>query len=554
MRAADHAKPKVRAITGFITIDAKSYPAQIQETVTFLSQVRDAVKAAGYDVAGIRISTQPFPEYTRGLSRADALAVLRGIDDLAATLRFGPNIGPAMLKDTDDTAPVDLLTDILSQPGNRLNANIVVAGEDGIHWNAVRQAARIIKAVGERSPHGQGNFNFAAIAMLKPYGPFYPGAWHPGGGPRSFAIGLEAASVVMDVFEREHDPRTAGKALTEALTVHARAVEGAAMKAAAGSGWTYAGIDPTPAPGGQVSIGAAIESFTGAPFGSPGTETAAGIITRAVKDVPVKQTGYSGLMIPVLEETVLTRRWTEGTYGLDSILAYSAVCAGGVDTVPLAGRHERSRHRADRRRRRDAGVQVEQAARRATAAGAGKEGGRDDRVQRRAVQRDHPAAPGFAAEIATHIKAPIQKSCSGKRSARDIAGRPATVRCILAARMFAGNIAISSAISAQADARASPGTSRPAAPSSSRIPVRVTSRSGRGRLGGTIRTISMRPRGTKWAAPVTTNISASATRSDPVHDPVAYSNPTAPASRNATHPTSITISGTIDQLPRSRSG
>jgi uncharacterized protein (UPF0210 family) len=334
---ADQAKPKVRAITGFITIDAKSYASQIEETVKFLSQVRDAVKAAGYDIAGIRISTQPFPEYTKGLSHADALAVLRGINDLAAKLRFAPNIGPAMLKDADDTAPIDLLTEILSAPGNRLNANIVVADDDGIHWNAVRQAARIIKSVGERSPHGQGNFNFAAIAMLKPYGPFYPGAWHSGGGPRSFAIGLEAASVVMDVFAHQHDPRTAGKALTEALAVHARAVEGAAMKAAAGSGWTYAGIDPTPAPGGQVSIGAAIESFTGAPFGSPGTETAAGIITRAVKDVPVKQTGYSGLMLPVLEEAVLTRRWTEGTYGLDSILAYSAVCAGGLDTVPLAG-------------------------------------------------------------------------------------------------------------------------------------------------------------------------------------------------------------------------
>jgi len=143
--------------------------------------------------------------------------------------------------------------------------------------------------------------------------------------------------VVMDVFAREHDPRTAGKALTEALTVHARTVEGAAIKAAAGSGWTYAGIDPTPAPGGQVSIGAAIESFTGASFGSPGTETASGIITRAVQAVPVKQTGYSGLMIPVLEDAVLTRRWTDATYSLDSILAYSAVCAGGVDTVPLAG-------------------------------------------------------------------------------------------------------------------------------------------------------------------------------------------------------------------------
>jgi uncharacterized protein (UPF0210 family) len=330
-------KPRIRAITGFITIDAKSYASQMQETVTFLSQVRDAVKAAGYDVAGVRISTQPFPDYTRGLSRADAAAVLRGINDLAATLRFAPNVGPAMVKDTDDTASIDLITDVLSQPGNRLNANIIVAGDDGIHWNAVRQAARVIKAVSERSPHGQGNFNFGATAMLGPFGPFYPGAWHPGGGPRAFAIGLEAANVVMDVFAREHDPRTAAQTLTARLTVHLRAVEAAAMKAAAGSGWIYAGIDPTPAPGGQSSIGAAIESFIGAPFGSPGTETAAGIITRAVKDVPVKQTGYSGLMIPVLEETTLTRRWTEGTYNLDSILAYSAVCAGGVDTVPLPG-------------------------------------------------------------------------------------------------------------------------------------------------------------------------------------------------------------------------
>jgi uncharacterized protein (UPF0210 family) len=335
-RAIDPVKPRVRAITGFVTLDAKSYPAQIQETVTFLSKVREAVRAAGYDVTGIRISTQPFPEYTRGLKRSDARAMLQGINDLATTLRFSPNIGPAMLKDTDDPAPIELLTHVLSEAGNRLNANIIVASDDGIHWNAVRQAARIIKTVGERSPHGQGNFNFGAIAMLKPYGPFYPGAWHPGG-PRSFAIGLEAANVVMDVFGRERDPRTAAKALTDALAVHLRAVEGAAVRAAAGSGWAYAGIDPTPAPGGQASIGAAIESFTGAPFGSPGTETAAGIITRAVKDVPVKQTGYSGLMIPVLEEAVLTRRWTEGTYGLDSILAYSAVCAGGVDTVPLPG-------------------------------------------------------------------------------------------------------------------------------------------------------------------------------------------------------------------------
>ena len=136
--AADAPKPKVRTITAFITIEAKSYPTQIKETVKFLNQMRDAVKAAGYDVAGIRISTQPFPEYTRGLSHDEALKVLHGIDDLAGKLRFAPNIGPAMVKDTDESAPAELIAEVLAAPGNRLNANILTASDDGIHWNAVR--------------------------------------------------------------------------------------------------------------------------------------------------------------------------------------------------------------------------------------------------------------------------------------------------------------------------------------------------------------------------------------------------------------------------------
>ena len=139
LRAADPPKPKVRAITGFVTIDAKSYPSQIEETVRFLSQVRESIRAAGYDVAGIRISTQPFPEYTRGLTRASALEVLRGIDDLAGKLQFAPNIGPAMMKDTDETVGVDLLIEVLAAPGNRLNANIVIAGDDGVVRDGIRR-------------------------------------------------------------------------------------------------------------------------------------------------------------------------------------------------------------------------------------------------------------------------------------------------------------------------------------------------------------------------------------------------------------------------------
>ena len=327
-------RPRIRAVTAFIEIDRNNYAAKIEETQKFLAAAKEALNKAGFEGAGGRITTQPFPVYTKGMKRAEALDLIRKLREVASKGRTGLNIGPAMLNDNDDPAPVALLAEVLSSIG--VNANIVMADERGIHWNAVRESAKLIKAVSERSPHGDGNFNFGAIAMMKPYGPYYPGSYHLGKG-HAFALAMEGANVVADVFAQYHDPREAEEHLSVALTKYTKEAEAVALQLAATTGWTYQGIDATPAPSKDNSIGAAIESFIGGPFGSSGTLTASGIITRAVQSTPVKRTGYSGLMIPVMEDNGLARRWAEGTYNLDSILAYSAVCAGGADTVPLPG-------------------------------------------------------------------------------------------------------------------------------------------------------------------------------------------------------------------------
>ena len=65
--------------------------------------------------------------------------------------------------------------------------------------------------------------------------------------------------------------------------------------------------------------------------------TAAAIITDAVRSIPVKRVGYSGLMLPPLEDPVLAQGWSEKNYNIDSVLAYSAVCGTGLDTIPLPG-------------------------------------------------------------------------------------------------------------------------------------------------------------------------------------------------------------------------
>ena len=327
-------RPRIRAVTAFIEIDPNNYAAQISEAQKFLATAKEALNKAGFEGAGGRITTQPFPQYTKGMKSDDAVAFVANLRDAAQKERSGFNIGPAMVHDNDDPAAASLLVDILSKVS--VNANLITADEQGIHWNAIRQAARVIKQLSERSPHGDANFNFGAIAMMKPYGPYYPGSYHVGKG-HAFAIAMEGAEVVGDVFRQYRDPVEAEKHLSAVLNSYTKQIETVALQVAKTTGWTYEGIDATPAPLGDRSIATAIENFTGAPFGSVGTETASGIITRAVQSTMVKRTGYSGLMIPIMEDNGLARRWAERTFTLDSILAYSAVCAGGVDTLPLPG-------------------------------------------------------------------------------------------------------------------------------------------------------------------------------------------------------------------------
>lgn len=328
--------PKVRAITAFVRLDRDHYQQQIADTLAVLEKAKAEFKTAGYEVASIRITTQPLGQLVAGMSEDQALAFLHAFDSLSAKDNFIPNVGPGMMHDTDDPATMHLLEKALSTLPN-IEGSAIIADEDGIHWKTIHRTAELVRYVSEHSPHSQGTFNFAATAMLKPLGPFYPGSYHTGAG-KQFAIGFEGANVVRDVFAKDKGDAAAATAdLTAALTKHAAVADSVGRKVAMETGWEYVGVDPTPAPLGDVSIGAAIEAFTGARFGSSGTLTAARIITAAVKAVPQKQIGYSGLMVPVMEDKLLAQRWDEGTYNIDSLLAYSSVCGTGLDTIPLPG-------------------------------------------------------------------------------------------------------------------------------------------------------------------------------------------------------------------------
>jgi uncharacterized protein (UPF0210 family) len=328
-------KPKVRTITAFIRLDTNQYKQQVADTLTMLRNAKARFELAGYEVQTIRISTQPFPEYTRGMSKQAILAFFHDLDNLAKQEGFIAGIGPALMSEKDDLAQAQLLAEILGLTNN-LHGSVVVAGDDGVHWKAVRAAADIMKYLEDHTDHSLGNFRFAAIANVPAYTPFYPASYHQGLG-RQFAIALESANVVGAAMAVQRDPEATRQALVAELGMHARAVQDLAGKIDQETGWTYMGLDLSPAPLKDVSIGSATAGSTGGRFGTSGTLTAAATITSALRDIAVKKVGYSGLMMPVLEDTRLSQLWSEGALSMDQLLAYSAVCGTGLDTIPLPG-------------------------------------------------------------------------------------------------------------------------------------------------------------------------------------------------------------------------
>lgn len=335
-QTATRYRPKIRTITAFVRLDRGLYKAQIADALRVLHAARDEFTGAGYEVETLRITTQPFSAITRGLSESQAINFFRDLDKLAQQQGFTPDIGPAMIRDGDDPGQAELLAQIIAAT-QTINGFVVVADSSGLHWNGIREAARVVKYLEEHTDRGEGNFRFAAAAFPPLNAPFYPVS-HTSGQGRSFAIGLESAGIVNQAFASAGgDVPTASDQLTQLLGAEAKKVEETARRIEKITSWNYVGIDLTPVPLKEVSIGGAIETLLEAPIGSPGSLSAAYAITSAVQRIPVVHTGYSGLMLPVLEDSVLARRWEAGRINRDALLSYSAVCSAGLDAIPLPG-------------------------------------------------------------------------------------------------------------------------------------------------------------------------------------------------------------------------
>jgi uncharacterized protein (UPF0210 family) len=328
-------KPIIRAITAFAKIDPSAVEESIASAAKMLKSAKASFEKSGYIVQTLRITTQPFQMVVRNMSREQILAFYRSLDASLTKEGIVAAIGPPFIHDPDHKQ-VEIFAEVLAKYTS-LNGCILVADEKGISWPAVREAAFVMKYLEDHTAKGEGNFHFAAAASMDEYSPFFPTSYFLGPDHR-FAIAMQGAGLVDEAFSSaDADLHTAEDALAAILRRDLGPIQKLATEIEHATGWNYEGIDASTAPLQEVSIGAALEKLIGSPVGSPGTMTAAALITRVLKDAPALRTGFNGLMLPVLEDVRLAQRWSEGRLTIDSLLAYSAVCGTGLDTVPLPG-------------------------------------------------------------------------------------------------------------------------------------------------------------------------------------------------------------------------
>jgi hypothetical protein len=254
-------KPKVRTITAFVTLDRAHYQDQIHDTLKFLRVAKAAYEKAGFEVQTIRITTQPFPEYTHGMTDDQVLAFCRDYDALAIREGFLASLGPAMMSDSDNPHEAELLGKIIAN-SKALEGSVFISGEDGIHWKSIQASAGVIKYLETNTSHGQGNFNFTTNSLVPSGTPFYPASYFTGTG-KQFAIGLESANVVSEVLASTKLPAEAEGRLKHELGIYAAQIEKIAQEIGNGGDWSYGGIDLSPAPLKEVSIGRGFENYLG---------------------------------------------------------------------------------------------------------------------------------------------------------------------------------------------------------------------------------------------------------------------------------------------------
>lgn len=326
---------KIRSITSFFS-PSRSVETGISPLGKYSREARAAFESAGYEVQTTRLAAAPFPRWVKPLTQSRSVEAAVAIEAAASEHGFGyVSFGPALPELSESFT---FIPDMLAATKSVFFSAVIAEPKQGISMTAIRHSAEIVTKAAKLEQNGIANLRFAALANVSAGSPFFPAAFHQGGKP-AFAIATQAADLAVTAFSDARTISEGSQRLSEAIEQHSAKLTKVAEKLARKSGIMFTGIDFSfgPFPAENESLGTAFERMGVPVVGMQGSLAAAAILTQAIDNVDFPRTGFSGLMMPVLEDFTLAKRAAEGTLSVNDLLLYSAVCGTGLDTIPLAG-------------------------------------------------------------------------------------------------------------------------------------------------------------------------------------------------------------------------
>jgi len=327
---------RIRSITCFFDPAVQESQAAIAQLSEFSQRLSQKLNATGIEVTSRRAVTSPFISYTSQMSKTQAVDELIKIAAQAKLAGFGYlGIGPAL---TEYPESYDLIPDILKE-SDTIFCGGVVADRFAVYPTAIRAAARVIARSAAIEPNGFANLQFAALANVPAEVPFFPAAYHQSGTGLTFSLAVECADVVQQAFAGSTSLMESRNKLLGRLEGFAKLVQSAFAEMDETQQIAFAGFDfsPAPYPVDNCSLGGGLEAVGNNLVGNDGSLAAAAVIADTLDSGKWPRAGFNGLMMPVLEDSILARRADEGRLSVKDLLMYSAVCGTGLDTVPIPG-------------------------------------------------------------------------------------------------------------------------------------------------------------------------------------------------------------------------
>ena len=371
---------RIRTITCFVTLKPEDFQKQeandvytglttkINKCSDILLNLESSLSNIGYEVQTIRVATNPFGEWltTQQLvddndsSKNDTSPPTQKklkVDDVQERLKQFDSIleskniqfcslGPSLVpNDTINICPIIVATSGKFSCSAKINAGDIEASR------AAAQCMKNISTLGDDeisadNSHikgGLGNFRFCAASCIECV-PFFPGARKADDSHAfSFAIGLENGGFACTLLEEAKNIGNIKHVFDTRMREELLPIQDVCMKFENDDqSVKYLGIDtsfnPSLDEGG--SIAEAIERLeeVRGNFGGTGSLSAAAAITTSLQSIKdIKTTGYSGLMLPVLEDQRLAELANQDGLTIQQLLCISSVCGVGIDTVPIPG-------------------------------------------------------------------------------------------------------------------------------------------------------------------------------------------------------------------------